>query len=612
MRECPVCGNVYPDPFQFCPVDGGKLQDAATVETVTEQADSAPPVPASQAVVSATISVRTLMLGFGILLMVAVVSFAVVFLYQYWKPKYGGLIVKTTPPGAAVLVDGKQRGVTPLTIGDLRSGGHQIKATMEGYKELVQQLEIMPYAVENVHWSLEPLVPHLSNEQLAEVESWRKRLDGAQKENILLPPPDDYNVLYFANKILAIDPANAYALEVKSKLAESVRHSADLAYAREDWLEAEKQYKNLALLFPDDISINERLTDIAAKIDASIKNRDQQIADWKVKAEAALNAGNLLPPAKDSALDAIRTIQRLDRRNDYARKALVQLKETLQNRGDTKIAASDWQGARSDFRQVLQYFPDDEYSKTRVTTVEGKLAEQAQADQQRLQHAQEEQQVHQKIAALRQSAFNSYRSGAYPKAIADWQEYLKYEPNSDEAYFYIGAANLEQKQLDTAILNFEKSLALNPNNALAHLNLGILYDRHRGDLARAMEHLRKVKDLGGVEKYSAERVQAMIQDLQDRRQLEAMHSVAYPVEHKHTFSSCRGNLRVTEEGIEYKTTETDHNFYEPFKGLRSISISGEELSIRTQTNKKYNFRFLKEGDGAKVRRLAAGHIPITE
>jgi Tfp pilus assembly protein PilO len=109
----------------------------------------------------------------------------------------------------------------------------------------------------------------LSNEQLAEVEGWRKKLDNAQKENILLPPPDDYNVLYFADKILAIDPANSYAIEVKSKLGETMRRLAELAYAREDWLEAEKQYKNLALLFPNDSSVGERLADVAAKLDAS-------------------------------------------------------------------------------------------------------------------------------------------------------------------------------------------------------------------------------------------------------------------------------------------------------------------------------------------------------
>jgi hypothetical protein len=38
----------------------------------------------------------------------------------------GGLRVKTTPAGARVLVDGKERGVTPLTLADLTPGSHEV------------------------------------------------------------------------------------------------------------------------------------------------------------------------------------------------------------------------------------------------------------------------------------------------------------------------------------------------------------------------------------------------------------------------------------------------------------------------------------------------------
>jgi tetratricopeptide (TPR) repeat protein len=622
MKKCSQCGNTYPDPFQFCPVDGGRLDEAEfdvagdeVVEgsggegTGTWPGVKAPVVPEHE---PASITVKSLVAGIVILVLVGGAAFATVFLYQYWKPKYGSLVIKTTPPGASIWLDGQQRGVSPLTITDLRSGGHQIKATREGYKDLLQQVEIMPYATENMHWPLEPLVPHLSNEQLAEVESWRKKLESAQKENILLPPPDDYNVLFFANKILAIDPANSFAIDAKTRLAETLRQIAGVAYAREDWLEAEKQYKNLALLFPDDIAINERLADISAKIDASVKDREKQIDDWKSRAEAALKAGTLVPPEKDNALDALKNILRLDKKNEYARTTMARVKEMLQNRGDTKIAAGDYPGARADFRLALQYFPEDQYSKSRITAVDAKLAEATQLEQQRLQHTQEEQQSKLRVAALRQSALAAYRSGAYSKAISEWQEYAKLEPNSDEAYFYIGASNLEQKQFDTAILNFEKAVSLNPGNGLAHLNLGILYDRHRNDLKAAAEHLRKAKDLGGVEKYGPDRLQSMIQDIQDRTQLLAMQKTPFAAEHKHMFSSCRGTLRVTEEGLEYKTNEADHSFFESYAGLRSLSIDGDEISIRTRNNKKYNFHLVNGGDGAKLRRLAAPHTQITE
>jgi tetratricopeptide (TPR) repeat protein len=588
MKECPQCGNEYSESFFYCPVDGSPLGGN---EIKDEGHRSRKP---------AQIQIKTLMLGLAVLSLCSLIAFAGAFFYQYWKPKYGGLTIKTTPPGAMISIDGKLSGASPITLSNLRSGGHQLKGTKQGYREFVQQVLIMPYATENLHWNLEPIVPQLSNEQLAEIESLRKKLERAQKENILLPPPDDYNVLLFADKILAIDPANSYATEIKSKLADAYRRLAELAYAREDWLESEKQYKNLALLFPNDISIGERLADVAAKLDASVKDREKQIEDWKAKADAAMKAGNLVPPG-DNALDAIRSIQRLDSNNSYVREAMSRLKEMLQNRGDTKMTASDWQGARNDFRLILQYFPEDSYSRTRLAAVEAKIEEMAQLEQQNIQRANEEQQSRQKISALRQTALASFRVGSYEKSISEWQEYLKFEPASDEAYFYIGASYQDQKQLDTAILNFEKCIALNPNNVLAHLNLGMLYDYHRNNFKQAEEHLRKAKELGGAERYTPERLQSMIQDLQDRAQASLVLKVLFPVVHKHAFSSCRGNLYFTEDGMEYRTAETDHSFYAAYKELRAFAIEGDDLTIKTRTNKKYSFHFLNAGDAARLR-----------
>jgi tetratricopeptide (TPR) repeat protein len=567
------------------PLDGGEPADAS-------QAQRREP---------AQIRVRTLILGFAVLVLSFILAFTAVFFYQYWKPKYGGLVVKTTPPGAAIWVDGRMRGTSPLTLQGLRSGAHTVRGAKEGYKDVVQQVAVMPYSTENLHWNLEPIVPQLTNEQLAEVEALRRKLENARKENILLPPPEDYNVLFFADRILSIDPANSYATEAKAKLAETFRRLAESAYAREDWLESEKQYKNLALVYPDDASVGERLADVAVKIDQSVKDREKQIQEWITKAEAAIKVGSLLPPEKDNAYEAIRSIQRLDGNNIYARQAIAHLKELLQNRGDTKIAASDWSGARNDFRLLLQYFPEDSYSKARMAFVESRIAETAQLEQQRLQRTVEEQQSRQRISALRQAAIGSYRAGLYQKSISEWQEYLKLEPNSDEAYFYLGANYQDQKQLDTAILHFEKCLSINPNHTLAHLNLGLLYDYHRGNLKQAEEHLQKAKELGGAERYGPERIQAMIQDLRDRAQAGALVQTPIAVEHRHAFSSCRGNLYLSDEGIEYRTAETDHSFYESYRELRSFVIEGGELSIRTRNNKRYNFRFLNAGDAARVR-----------
>ncbi len=593
MKECRKCGNTYPETFVFCPADGSQLGEEAGSDSDRQEPSLPSPEPAQ-------ISLRTLMLGFGVLVMCALIAFAVVFFYQYWKPKYGSLVIKTTPPGAMIYVDGKLQGASPITISDLRSGGHRLKSTKEGYTDFVQHVTVMPYSTENLHWDLAPIIPQLSNEERAEVEALWKKLESAQEENILFPPPSDYNVLYFADKILSIDPANDDALQVKEGLAETVRRLAEFAYAREDWAESEKQHQYLALLLPDDPSIQERLAEIEVKREESLREREKQIEALRLKAEAAIERDSLVPPDKDNALDAILSIQRLEKSNRYARGALARLRELLQDRGDKKIAASDWRGAHTDFRRVLQYFPEDKYSKERLAEVETELEKLKKVEQQKIRRVAEERESRQKVATLRSAALESFRTGYYQKSISEWEEYLKLQPDSDEAYFYIGASYQDQKQLDRAIHYFEKCLSINSDNTLAHLNLGILYDYHRGNLEQAEVHLRKAMELGGVERYDPKRLQSMIEELQNRRRVNSILKMLFPVEHKHTFSSCRGNLRFTEDGMEYRTSETDHSFYVEFSGLKAFEIEDGKLFIRTRNNKNYNFRFLNYGDAARI------------
>jgi len=69
---------------------------------------------------------------------------------------------------------------------------------------------------------------------------------------------------------------------------------------------------------------------------------------------------------------------------------------------------------------------------------------------------------------------------------------------------------------------------------------------------------------------------------------------------------------VTDRGVEFRTSETDHSFFEAYADVRSLSIDGNAISIRTRNNKKYNFQFLNDGDGAVARRLAQRHMQVTD
>jgi len=54
----------------------------------------------------------------------------------------GRLLVRTTPPGAQVTVDGRERGRTPTMIGDLASGEHRVRIGRDGYVTVERRVVI--------------------------------------------------------------------------------------------------------------------------------------------------------------------------------------------------------------------------------------------------------------------------------------------------------------------------------------------------------------------------------------------------------------------------------------------------------------------------------------
>jgi len=57
-------------------------------------------------------------------------------------PTAGSLSVKSNPSGAVVLIDGKERGTTPLEVDNLPLGRHQLKVQKTGYDDLMQTVTV--------------------------------------------------------------------------------------------------------------------------------------------------------------------------------------------------------------------------------------------------------------------------------------------------------------------------------------------------------------------------------------------------------------------------------------------------------------------------------------
>ncbi|OFV88955.1 MAG: hypothetical protein A2V74_08590 [Acidobacteria bacterium RBG_16_70_10] len=73
-------------------------------------------------------------------------------------PATGGADFLSSPPGAAVLVDGRAVGQTPLSDLQLKPGSHQLEIDLEGYEPWVGVVHVTPGSRARVEASLRPLL----------------------------------------------------------------------------------------------------------------------------------------------------------------------------------------------------------------------------------------------------------------------------------------------------------------------------------------------------------------------------------------------------------------------------------------------------------------------
>ncbi len=69
----------------------------------------------------------------------------------------GKVTVESDPPGAAVFVNGIERGVTPLVVGDIPRGRLAVKLKLAGYRDVVRELNIKPGDSQNLSVAMEGL-----------------------------------------------------------------------------------------------------------------------------------------------------------------------------------------------------------------------------------------------------------------------------------------------------------------------------------------------------------------------------------------------------------------------------------------------------------------------
>ncbi|HXN26379.1 MAG TPA: tetratricopeptide repeat protein [Candidatus Acidoferrales bacterium] len=112
-----------------------------------------------------------------------------------------------------------------------------------------------------------------------------------------------------------------------------------------------------------------------------------------------------------------------------------------------------------------------------------------------------------------QTAQRQFNAGNYSAAITTLQSAVTQNPNSAEAYYWLGRTYYEIRDYDNAIAAAEKSVALDAKNSVYHQWLGTIYGG-KADRDRSFSYARKVK------KEFEEAVQLNPQNISARRDLE--------------------------------------------------------------------------------------------
>jgi len=112
-----------------------------------------------------------------------------------------------------------------------------------------------------------------------------------------------------------------------------------------------------------------------------------------------------------------------------------------------------------------------------------------------------------------QTAQRQFNAGNYSAAITTLQSAVTQNPNSAEAYHWLGRTYYEIRDYDNAIAAAEKSVALDPKNSVYHQWLGRIYGG-KADRDRSFSYARKVK------KEFEESLQLNPQNVAARRDLE--------------------------------------------------------------------------------------------
>lgn len=97
----------------------------------------------------------------------------------------------------------------------------------------------------------------------------------------------------------------------------------------------------------------------------------------------------------------------------------------------------------------------------------------------------------QNVRAIVMLALDYWLDGSSSKAIKELERALKYKPEDDLAWTFLGDIHYDNKKIDNAIKAYRKATEINPKNFTAWYHMGIAYDDDKRKNEEADQCFRK-------------------------------------------------------------------------------------------------------------------------
>jgi Flp pilus assembly protein TadD len=89
--------------------------------------------------------------------------------------------------------------------------------------------------------------------------------------------------------------------------------------------------------------------------------------------------------------------------------------------------------------------------------------------------------------------------GKSQEAEQQFKEVIRLNPEDAEAHLNLGVIYANMNRLDEAEKAYKSAISLNPQLVDAYYNLGVFYEFHRNDTPKALAHYQEYVDQGGAD-----------------------------------------------------------------------------------------------------------------